>query len=115
MLDLTRPVQTRAGKKARIICTDRVTTGVCSIVELISCGDYGEYTEVYSPDGRARTDKADSPQDLINIPEKRKMTAWVNVNRPGFKDYVYESKAAADCNGQHHRIKCIPVEIEYEV
>lgn len=79
MIDWTKPVQTRDGRKARVICTDRKAKEH-SIVALImqSCGREDAY--VYSTEGRF-TD-VDLGMDLINVPQRHKhadvIIAWAN-------------------------------------
>ena len=68
------PVQTRDGRKARIICADRRGGGfpIMALVEAIGCGP--ERLTHHTSGGHLKY-KGESEADLINIPEKR----WVNV------------------------------------
>jgi hypothetical protein len=62
-----KPVQTRDGRKARIIATD--AKGAYPIIALIYvAGD--ESVRSYCSDGRRWIDE-DSDDDLINVPERR--------------------------------------------
>lgn len=72
-----KPVQTRDGRKARIICTDR-NNGLYPVVALLgSCGGK-ESMEAYTADGRWEAHSSlEHPHDLINILEVR--TLWVNI------------------------------------
>jgi hypothetical protein len=67
--DLTKPVRTRDGRSARIICTDRKYPA-SPIVALVADGlDGHEYIQTYTPEGRA-FGLEPSDFDLVNIPEK---------------------------------------------
>ena len=70
-----KPVCTRDGRKARIICFDRIDSTGCnlSIVALIQC-EGTEVLQLYRDDGK-RDAKADL--DLMMLPEKKE--GWVNV------------------------------------
>lgn len=79
MIDWTKPVQTRDGRKARVICTDRKAKEH-SIIALITqpCGREDAY--IYSTNGRF-TNVARGT-DLINVPQRHKhadvIIAWAN-------------------------------------
>lgn len=73
--DPNKPVQTRDGRKVRIICTDK--RGLYPIVALISDGD-GESCGTHTGDGKFSINReGDDPRDLINVPECK--TLWANV------------------------------------
>ena len=76
MFDPTKPVQTRDGRKARIICRD--AKGPWPIVALV---DYGhqDAPHCFAANGYELTDGLERPGDLVNIPTKRE--GWVNVYR----------------------------------
>ena len=110
--DPTKPVQTRDGQPARIICTDR--KGAYPIVALISY-TYGEDCCGYGRDGRF-ADGNQCHRDLINIPEK--IEGWVNVysalsnlNVPALGRWLHPTKAAADAECGAGRIACIPISV----
>lgn len=63
--DSTKPVQTRGGEPARIICTDRAPP--YSIVALI---DSSERVEIFTKDGKFVDEEHETDDDLINIPEQ---------------------------------------------
>jgi hypothetical protein len=67
MLDLSKPIQTRDGKPARVIATD--LKGTDNIIALI---DYGETESigVRLRDGRSNTEE-EMASDLINVPPER--------------------------------------------
>lgn len=76
--DPTKPVRTRDGRPARIICTDR--DGEFSIVGLVK-GVAQEYIYTYRKDGTFSSGNVDV--DLVNIPEKVKV-------------HVYQDKATKE-------------------
>lgn len=70
--DPTRPVQTRDGRKARIICTDvfKARDPDHKILALIAGSiDGNEVAAVYTTSGRFLGDDAQSPADLVNVPD----------------------------------------------
>lgn len=106
----TKPVQTRDGRKARVICTNLhwYDGRGRPIVYLIMNGA-GEAICTCDKDGRSTGYPAD---DLINIPEKRRVVGWVNIyDTPMF----YRSKDEADSAAAPYRIGCIEIDQEYEV
>lgn len=90
--DPTKPVQTRDGRKARIICSDRAgPSGNYPIVALF--GD-SESLETYTADGRSHSEQTNA-RDLVNVPERTER--FVNVYRPvndGFEDRSFWHKDA---------------------
>lgn len=95
-----KPVCTRDGRKARIICFDRrlfyknVSYPILALVERSDgeddvCG-YNEKGKVLIEDG------AEYKDDLMMLPEKKE--GWVNVYKDGFRKYcstIYENKEQA--------------------
>lgn len=100
--DATKPVQTRDGRKARIVCAD--AKNYDPIVALVDDGDGKEYVVHRRGDGRyceGRNDVA----DLINIPEP--VEGWVNVYPGEF--LFHRTKELADAGCRTERIACIPI------
>jgi hypothetical protein len=79
--DPTKPVQTRDGRKARIICTD--VDGAKTIIALVKDSVGDEIPRCYFQDGRYFTYESHSPNDLINVPETKSYWANVYPDRPG--------------------------------
>lgn len=77
-----KPVCTRDGRKARIICWDRIDSTGCNlpIVALVQCEET-EVLQLYHDDGKCDV-KADL--DLMMLPEKKE--GWVNVYKGGLLD-----------------------------
>lgn len=67
--DPTKPVQTRDGKKARIICSD-LKGRDCSIVGLYTIKSGKEQVRYYQEDGTAPGDIFPN-LDLVNVPERK--------------------------------------------
>ena len=81
-----KPVCTRDGRKARIICFDRIDSTGCNlpIVALIQC-EGTEVLQLYHDDGKRDV----TDLDLMMLPEKKE--GWVNV----YRDSVYDTKDKA--------------------
>lgn len=74
--DPTKPVQTRDGRPARIICTDvKHQSPMFRIQALVEDTSGNEHSYPYSEDGRFDFQEHDI--DLINVPVKRSM--WQTV------------------------------------
>jgi hypothetical protein len=89
--DPTKPVQTRDGRKARIICTDLNDCDGEKIVALISYGDGHEEPSTFYPDGKYYRSR-ECTDDLINVPEM--ISYWMNVYPSGLPGYL--TREAAD-------------------
>ena len=93
-----KPVFTRDGRKARIICFDRKDN--TPIVALIECVNGAEILQCYFNNGKCCHD-ATSDYDLMMLPEKKE--GWVNVHKSGYDDfpavigagYIYNTKEEA--------------------
>lgn len=74
-----RPIVTRDGCAARVLCTDRISD-ICPVVALvreeISKDIFHENTYNYSKNG-SRFDYTPSPKDLFFAPEKKE--GWIRV------------------------------------
>ena len=75
---LGKPVCTRDGRKARIICFDRMDD-TCPIVALLDCPDRSECELVgcFTEKGNILITGGESCDDLIMLPEKKE--GWVNI------------------------------------
>lgn len=74
--DPTKPVQTRDGRKARIICTDRKGTEY-PIIALVEDEDGEEGDYAFSATGSYWDSGEEMVDDLINIPEREVLYANV--------------------------------------
>lgn len=77
VVDLSKPVQTRGGRKARIICTDRSYVGIDGdawpILALVETASRNNKEEIYAycfEGDRLRSVFSNKSLDLINVPEK---------------------------------------------
>lgn len=76
-----KPVCTRDGRKARIICFDRKGYNQFPIIALIVNGDKESDVYTYRPNGTWDNNGNESEKDLMMIPEKKE--GWVNIYRDG--------------------------------
>ena len=109
--DPTKPVQTRDGRKARIIATD-ASDPHFPIVALLTQKAGGERPERYTFAGRYYFgDDILRPTDLVNVPPE-KYVRWLNLYaRPGlFTNHI--SREEADKHARPDRIACIRIEFE---
>ena len=89
-----KPVCTRDGRKARIICFDKKAGR--PIVVLVEGGDgNGEYVIFCDDGGYYNCKEMPDGSDLMMLPEKHE--GWVNIYRGGKldADYLYPSKEDA--------------------
>lgn len=83
VFDPSKPVQTRDGRAARILCTDLKRAGDgdaaegggdarTMVVALMGTHDssHGEYVHLYTPDGCYYASKEPHRDDIINTPER---------------------------------------------
>lgn len=83
-----KPVCTRDGRKARIICFDLQSIEKTPIVAAVQVTDKQEVISHYYEDGRQFVDGI-SELDLMMLPEKKE--GWVNV----YKERIYSTKEEA--------------------
>lgn len=105
--DPTKPVQTRDGRSARIICFDRKCDNGNTIIALVNNRfNDDESITLYMSSGRMNHIN-DCESDLINIPEKQ--TGWLNIYSDNYC-FVYNTKDEADkCATKGERIACIQI------
>lgn len=81
MLDLTKPVQTKGGHKARVICTD-MRGGKYPVIALVADNDGGgEILRKYTLDGVYCTSDTWADYNLINVPETIEQAVYVYRNK----------------------------------
>lgn len=123
MFDPNKPVQTRDGRKVRILCTDRRLDCREPIIGLVDDGNNGETLRTWWADGsHYKAHYGPNGVDLINIPERIQRTTWVNVYKRrhgeglglgGF--HSSQSDALAQGGNRPDCLACIPIEIDCEV
>jgi len=105
--DPTKPVQTRDGRPARVICAD--ARGGWPIIALIGVSEGCEETSRHLEDGAYNRAAPQSRRDLINVPEKRTLDIWVDINsfvtctKCGLK-YCAAAHVPAQCHYCHHTV-----------
>lgn len=117
--DPTKPVQTRNGKSARILCTNRKPDRFLGDRPIIALTDHGsgEIAEYFFADGRRSLDI--SSADLVNI--RTKYFGWVNVYGSGdpngyrYSGDIYHTEEAANfaaSSSGTSRVSCAKIEWE---
>lgn len=102
--DPKKPVQTRDGRKARVLAVN--LKGACPIAAAIEDSDE-EFVTQFFTSGRLSSE-GDTPDDLVN--PVHKVPIWVNV----YSDGSYEphaTSASALMNGRN-RESCFQVDVE---
>lgn len=110
-LDVTRPVQTRDGRKVRLFETNLKNRNT-RLAGIITMQDGEEFVAAWRADGRA-TNVREDPIDLVNGPQKRQ--GWMNVYEASTPEMmnavIYPTRAAADQRAaDRRRLACLPVE-----
>lgn len=116
--DPTKPVQTRDGRKARIVCVDVKTSSrfPYPILALITNPSGEESTAYFTDEGCASKrfdaeERLDS-RDLINIPVKHKRVFWVNFYEDSL--YIHSDAGAARRFSSPTLLATKRIEIEFE-
>ena len=116
--DPTKPVQTRNGRKARIVCTDfKGSRPILALVEDL-CNTNLELTQVYNTDGTIGLALCED-LDLVNVPEKFEFLQYAIICRNPlladrlicygsmFTDIVTANEVAGKLGGIVHTIKIV--------
>lgn len=107
-IDFNKPVQTRDGRKVRILATDAV--GGQPVIALVMDNQSLEVVSRYSKDGSYLVSKP-TGADLINVPER--VERWVNVYGPSAGvGILNESRAGADEDAGSQRSAVIRITYE---
>lgn len=113
--------QTRDGRKVRILCTDAEIIVLGQRQPILGLVAGNSMPISWSLDGVVYPETLDSPHNLINIPEKRKLAGFVIVTSDG-RIWARDTKAQAlnipACGGEIDHIAIIDLSkynIEYEV
>lgn len=118
--DPTKPVQTRDGRKAQILYTNRNASDYPIVAMVTRQPNQPEDVNFYTADGRYYVEERTSIDDLVNIPEKWTVKFWVNVyassNCADFLEIVLHGlRANADEHAGASRIACLEFTREYTV
>jgi len=115
--DPTKPVQTRDGRAARIICSDREYRGHVGVfVALVTSTNGHEHLTTHGVAGNCTslngysTAKIVEDCDLINVPEEPiEYTGYVNIYPSNIMGARYLTREGADERCSSSRIACIPI------
>ena len=102
--DPDKPVQTRDGRKARILCTDAehrcIEGDIFPIIALITNVSGQEIPETFRENGFIQRSDIARPDDLINIPEKR----WAVLFKDGSWTRCSDGACAAIIDEQGNKV-----------
>lgn len=106
LLDLTKPIETRYGRKVEILKTN--LNGEYPILALID----NEDIESYTLDGNYFINADFHSLDLVNV--SAKYSKWINIYNEGDGEDVimHDTKESADEGAISARIACINIEFE---
>lgn len=108
-LDFSRPIQTRDGRKVRILCTDK--KGASPVVGLIERNPgEEEMTFHWQLTGLHYEGSCRRPEDLINVPERIERDVWVNLNGKVL-GHIYDTRKEADDMAVQDRTECVKIHI----
>lgn len=110
--DPTKPVQTRDGRKARIVSTDVLRDDGRVILALITIRPGHETPYVLQSDGRGHS-AGEVPYDLVNIPNKK----WFNVFRNYGEAFFFVANVPHNspedaAKGNPNAVGCVELEID---
>ena len=109
-----RDLVTRNGRKARVICKDRVSKS-CPLVVLVTMEDGEEIPFTYHTDGKFY--HGENELDLFFVPEKHE--GWINLyrNEDGISwisPNYFKSKEEAEKEGKAYTCGVTTIKIEWE-
>lgn len=110
VLDLSKPVTTRDGRKVRIICTDRKWRAPFPIVALVE-GKGGEILQAYTSAGKYLLSGNCSEEDLINPPVKK----YINLFQKDVSRMYYDTREEAEKAGNGSKLAGYVKTIEVEL
>jgi len=111
--DPAKPVQTRDGLPARIICIN--ARGDLPLIALVKFPNGSEEVRWFAEDGSYNSADPQSRRDLINVPEKRTLDLWLNINSYGNIIVGFTSVDQANRNAAPDRVSCVHIMHEYTV
>jgi len=116
MFDPTKPVKTRDGRKARIICTDRNDKDY-PIVALVDDSDYEEIKS-YSSEGAYLHTMDESASDLINMLNTKYLNVYLHSTDKSSISVLFDdinqarsNAINARANGTNVLLEAHPVEV----
>ena len=106
-----KPVCTRDGRKARIICFD--AKGTFPIIALVD-EKVEEFAFSYTADGNFSAEKEICDEDLMMLPEKHE--GWINIYKKNDDEryfaHIYDTKALAKIGKNAGCIATVRIEWE---
>lgn len=111
LVDLTKPVQTRAGNSVRILCTDAEDGNTYPVVTLVKVGG-SEVVYRYNSVGGYYNSGGEDPNDLVNVPVKHQRTGWINCYK--ISGRLHATKEDADVLRGSDCLACVPVTFTFE-
>lgn len=100
MIDFSKPVQTRDGRKARVICTDRKYS-LYPVIALIEGDNDIENVAVFTKNGHYLYDNGNHQKDLIQAPQHHKhhdvIIAWAKGAQVQYRDPEKLGNPWVDC------------------
>lgn len=114
----TRPIVTRDGRAARVLCTDRISD-IYPVVALVR-NEEGEAVRTFHENGECfLMDESPDPCDLFFAPEpKTKKEGWVNLYRADEEllvlGHLYNTEEEAFENKSSASVYMTTVKIEWE-
>lgn len=117
LFDPTKPVQTRDGKPARILCTDFKSNDHDLPIAAAVMLEYGnEAVCFYTVSGLFHDNALFSSLDLVNVPVEHAREFWVNFypEKSHSATGLHCSKETADKHGAHDRIACVKVSVTFK-
>lgn len=110
-LDLTKPVQTRNGRAAKIAAVLKNPKHNYPIFAVVTERDGSESTSSHTLAGGLFS-AGESPSDLVNVPEKIEYLRYVNIYAGGPGQVLHLSKAEADILQSPGRLACLEIKLE---
>src|SRR3990167_4901835 len=112
-IDMNKKYKTRNGMDVRILCTDKIHAP--SVVGLVLLPSGKESLGLWHSDGAVHSQGIESPDDLIEVKEKRVL--WINIYKSKIGpneilSFSYSTKNDADESASTNRIACVKVEYE---
>lgn len=113
--DINKPLQTRNGRKVRILTVDR-KHNLYPIVGMVENADGEEWVHSWRLDGKFDSSVLGSEKDLVNV--EKDVFAYVNVQESTtgqlFPSYAGSSRTDADIAARHSntRVGCNKVKLE---
>ena len=109
-----REVVTRAGRKVRIICTDRKNHDSHPIIALVETDEDDERVRSFKIDGKWSIDGLENYLDLFFAPEKHER--WINLYKDN--DNIYASMDTFETKEDAEALSCsaciATVKVEWE-